>query len=440
MRELARRCAGPLGMAVGVVASVLLLVWAGRTATTHPEIAGLVAIVVLVFGLTLIEPATVPLLALPLLLVVSRLGLGGVDLSVSDFALGIAMWPALLLSKRPFTPELRILLWLTGIYQFATLFAVLNNPYNANFVEWFHAGVLVGGGLLVGWILGRHGYAQVSLRLILGTMTLLATITLVQGAFQLARGDFSPVYVSWPFDMHKNFVGTVCGVGAGIAYARPDWLAWRRWVLRGIFGLMCVAVLLTQSRQALIGLAAAIVILVLRGRGEHKRSKVVLLLVVPAVVFVSQLVQDQVASGNQFNSVFQRLSWFQDSYTVWMTDPWFGVGLRWWYTDRFPVQFQPPNAEVEVLTSAGVLGLAAFLMLMTGALAVLWRLDPVYGTLALSVLVNRLVQSQFDLYWVAVQASLPFVIIGIALGAQGVRRAEQASTDSRWTRGELLKT
>ena len=285
----------------------------------------------------------------------------------------------------------------------------------------------------------RHGYARLGLRLLLGLITVLAVVTIVQGALQFASGIFAPVYVTWPYDMHKNFVGTVCGIGAGIAYARPTWVEWRRWWLILAFFLNAAAVLLTQSRQALIGLIAAIVVLVLRGRGEHKRSKVVLLLAAPALVFVTRLVQDQVESGNQFNSVFQRLSWFQDSFDVWITDPWFGVGLRWWYTDRFPVQFQPPNAEVEVLTSAGVLGLAAFLVLMVGAVVVLWRLDPVYGTLALSVLVNRLVQAQFDLYWVAVQASLPFVVIGIALGAQGLVLAQAPSLRERQVREVLAQ-
>lgn len=439
MRELVGRYAAPLGVAAGIAASVLLLVWAGRAATTRPELAVIVAIVVLVLGLTLVEPATVPLLSLPLMLVVSRVGLGGVDLSVSDFVLGIAMWPALFLARRPYTAQMRALLWLAGVYQLATLLTVVNNPYAANIVEWFHAGVLVMGGLLVGWIVGRHGYARLGLRLLLGTITVLAVITIVQGAQQAASGIFAPVYVTWPYDMHKNFVGTVCGLGAGIAYARPAWLEWRRWWLIIVFLLNSAAVLLTQSRQALIGLVAAIIVLVLRGRGEHKRSKVVLLLAAPALVFVTRLVQDQVESGNEFNSVFQRLTWFEHSYDVWLTDPWFGVGLRWWYTDRFAVQFQPPNAEVEVLTSTGVVGLAAFLTLMLGAVVLLWRLDPAYGTLALTVLVNRLVQSQFDLYWVAVQASLPFVVIGIALGVQALALAEAPSARERQIREVLAQ-
>lgn len=426
MRDLVRLDREALLVAVGTLLSVLLLIWSGRTVTTHPEVAGLIAVAVLAIGLTLVEPAIVPLVSLPLLVVVTRISLGGVQLSVSDFVLAIAMWPALLLAKRPFTREMRALTWLALLYQFATLLTVFNNPYAANVIEWFHAGVLIIGSLLVGWIVGRNGYAKVGLRLLLVSILVISVATVVEGVRHLLERDFGPVFPTWPFPMHKNFAGTVAGLGAGIVYARPAWLGLGRKLSWVLFSVMTLAVLFTQSRQALIGLAAAVSVLVLRGRGEHRRSRLVLVLVVPAVVLVTKLVQDQVESGNQFNSVFQRLTWFEDSFAVWSTDPWFGVGLRWWYTDRFPVNFQPPNAEVEVLTSAGVLGLAAFLALMVGAVIVLARLDPVYGTLALTVLVNRLVQAQFDLYWSAVQASLPFVVVGIALGAHGLALAQRS--------------
>jgi O-antigen ligase len=245
----------------------------------------------------------------------------------------------------------------------------------------------------------------------------LAAGTVVEGVVHLVHGDLSPVYPTFPYEMHKNFAGTVCALGAAMVYARPAWAGiGRRWS-RVLMTLMLAAVLFTQSRQAVIGLVAAIFVLVLRGRTDRRRSKLVLLLGAPLVLFVTNLVQDQVQSGNQFNSVFQRLTWFQDSVTVWSTDPWFGVGLRWWYTDRFPFRFQPPNAEVEVLTSAGVVGLAAFVVLMVVALRVAWRLDPAYGSLAVAVLVSRLVQGQFDLFWSAVQGSVPFVVLGLCLGA-----------------------
>ena len=181
--------------------------------------------------------------------------------------------------------------------------------------------------------------------------------------------------------------------------------------------------LFTQSRQAVVGLVGAVFVLVLRSNTDRKRSKLTLLLLVPTVIVVTNLVQDQLQSDNKYNSTLQRLTWFQDSLTVWSTDPWFGVGLRWWYTDRFAFQFQPPNAEVEVLTSAGVLGLVGFIVMLFVAMRVAWRLDPVYGSLAVAVLVSRLVQGQFDLYWAAVQGSLPFVVLGLCLGAE--RHAEE---------------
>ena len=115
---------------------------------------------------------------------------------------------------------------------------------------------------------------------------------------------------------------------------------------------------------------------------------------------------------------------------VWSQQPWVGAGLRWWYTDRFPFAFQPPNAEMEVLSSTGVIGLAAFLVLMLGALVVLWKMDPVYGTAAFAVLGSRFVQGQLDLFWVAAQTSIPFVIVGICLGAEALHASEPDRTSA----------
>ena len=53
------------------------------------------------------------------------------------------------------------------------------------------------------------------------------------------------------------------------------------------------------------------------------------------------------------------------------------------------------------------------------------RMDPKYGVLATTVILSRLVQGQLDLFWVAVQTSIPFLIVGICLGAQGRELAEQ---------------
>ncbi len=268
--------------------------------------------------------------------------------------LAAATLPALFMARRPFAPGLRAVLWASVFYQFTTLVTVVNNPYAANAVEWAHAWMLVAGGLLVGWAVGANGYGRTGVRLLFFTIGLLALITVVEGLIQFAEGDLTPVYPSFPFPMHKNFAGTLCGLGAAMVYARPRWAGLSRPTTIILMTLMIGAMLFTQSRQAVVGLVGAVFVLVLRSNTDRKRSKLTLLLLVPIVVVVTNLVQDQLKSDNQFNSALQRLTWFQDSLTVWSTDPWFGVGLRWWYTDRFPFQFQPPNAEIEVLTSAGV--------------------------------------------------------------------------------------
>ena len=78
-----------------------------------------------------------------------------------------------------------------------------------------------------------------------------------------------------------------------------------------------------------------------------------------------------------------------------------------------------------MLSTAGLVGLAGFLVLMVGSLVVLWRMDPRYGLVAFVVILSRLVQGQLDLFWVAVQTSIPFLIVGICLGAHGRELADQ---------------
>ncbi|WP_454778570.1 O-antigen ligase family protein [Georgenia muralis] len=397
-----------------VPAVVALLLAAGWFLPERPFVAVALGAVVLAIGLSLVEPAALPLLAMPGMLVVARADLGGVDLSFSDLILAVAFWPAVLLAPRPYSPPMRTLLWFSAAYQASTLFTVIANPALANTVEWFHAWLLVAGALVVGWAVGRRGFARAGLTLLLLTGGLLALVTIGHGVLQLARGNFSPVYLSWPYDMHKNFVGTALGFVAVIAYARPVWMGWsRRWAV-ALFWASMAGVVLTQSRQALVGIGLGLLVIALRRDPHRRRSKLIVFALVPAVLFVASLIQEDIESGRH-SSLAQRATFIADAWNVWLESPWVGVGLRWWIDGR---SAQPPNAELEVLTSGGVVGLAGFLLLMVGGLVVLWRVDPTYGTLAFSILLVRLTQAQFDLFWVAVQVSVPFLVVGICLGEQ----------------------
>ena len=413
-------------MALGAVVLVALALGVGYVAPDRPTIALGVTAAVLLLGITAAEPAAIALAAMPVLIISHRLDVGIADLSYSDAALIVAVVASLVFAPRPFSPALRNLLWLNALYQFATLFTVLVNPYRANVVEWFHAWALVSGALIVGWTAGRRGHGRFALNLLLFACLALAGITIAQGAWQWAHGDLSPVYVSWPYGMHKNFVGTVLGFAAICAYARPRWLGWTTAHSFTAFAVYSLGLLFTQSRQAIVALGVALLVVAFRAGLQRRRWTITLLGVVPALVLVATLVRDQIESGNQFNSVFQRATWFGETVAVWLDSPWVGQGLRFWYTGRTAVAFQPPNAELEVLASAGVVGLIAFAVWAIGSLRVLWSLPVQYGTVAFAVVLSRFIQSQFDLFWVAGQVSIPFVVAGLAVGALSHDQQEDA--------------
>jgi hypothetical protein len=85
-----------------VLGGVALVATVGRLAVTVPEAAVIISVAVLAIGLTAVQPGLIPVAVLPVLLVVLRVGSGGIDLSLSDFALAAAAVPALLLARRPF--------------------------------------------------------------------------------------------------------------------------------------------------------------------------------------------------------------------------------------------------------------------------------------------------------------------------------------------------
>lgn len=400
-------------LAIGLALGVYLLL--DRGVANGVLTAAALGVLVIGAAVTGRVPMAIPLMAVPALFIAQRVGLGGTDLSVSDVALAAAFGTALLLGKRPYSPTMRSLLWLNLVYQFATLFTVIVNPYTANTVEWFHAWLLVSGALVVGWALGRAGYARLALMLMLASGAVIAVSTVLAGVVAYAQGDFGPVFPEWPFPMHKNAAGTFLVFVALIAFVHPEWAQLPHDWTRLVFWLSIVALAMTQSRQAIISLVMVLIVLGLR-RGAPRRHRALVLLAIPAIWLVVSTILEQIDSQNQHNSYFQRLDWIREVYAFWKHAPIFGHGLRYWYTD-VSANFQPPQAELEVVASAGLVGLAGFLVMIVGMLVVLWRVDPAFGILAFAVVLSRVVQAQFDLFWVAGAVSVPFVIAGVCVGA-----------------------
>lgn len=412
-------------MAVGMALAVYFVL--DRGIANGIVAAAVIGFLVIGTVVTTSTPMAIALMSMPALFVAQRVGLGAGDLSASDVALAAAFGTAVLLGKRPYSAPLRAMLLFNGVYQFATLFTVIVNPFLANTVEWFHAWLLISGALVVGWSLGRAGYAKLALNLMLFAALAIAVGTAITAILQYAGGNFGEVYPQWPLPMHKNFAGTVMAFVAIALFTNPDWVSWSRRVQWVSFWALLIAILMTQSRQALIGLVVAIIVVVVR-RGIRGNDRFFLLLVIPAAWLVLVTVNDQIQSQNRFNSLYQRLDWFKEVYAFWKHSPIFGHGLRYWYTD-VTSPFQPPQAELEVMASAGVVGLVAFVAMWIGFFVVLWRVDPRFGTLALVAVGSRFVQAQFDLFWVAAQVSIPFVIAGICLGAQALDVERRARLD-----------
>jgi O-antigen ligase len=165
-----------------------------------------------------------------------------------------------------------------------------------------------------------------------------------------------------------------------------------------------------------------------------RRSKMLIVVTIPLVIFAYVTISREFASSNRFNSVHQRQAWFQQAIQVWHTSPWLGVGLRWWYTARFPFSFQPPNGELEMLSSAGIIGLAAFLLLFGRSLMLLWSLPIRFGTLAFTALLMRFVEGQFDIFWVSATGAIPWIMVGLSLGALALWNSQENTHEELPTR------
>jgi O-antigen ligase len=398
------------------VASVAVAVAIGLLSARSIDLALPIALVVLIVGLSSVDLRVLPFLAVPATLAMARVA-GFV--SISDVVLAGAAIVALLLVRGKISSGIRPLIWSGSIYLALAVPTLILNPYAENVVEWVHEFVLVLGSLIVGFALGRTGAARAALTcyvLLCCAIGVVAAVVALRSF--VITGHFDPVYLP---NLHKNLIGGALATAGIIAFARPVWLEWGRTSGYLALALCSIGIAAAQSRQGLIALLVGMFVVSLRPRPDTgRRPLLTWLLTVPIAAYVISEVALQLSSTDQHNSLNQRLDWFSQSFDVWRDSPLFGVGMRWWYTDRYPVTFQPPNAELEVLTTTGVVGLAGFLIMFAGIVWQLWRMDPVYGTVGLAVVLARFAQAQFDLYWVAGQASLLWIVAGICVGVQAL--------------------
>ena len=389
--------------------------------------AGLFAIAIVVW-----DVAILPVLAIPATLLVFRVSASSSNLSFSDLILGVATLCAVSAFEGRRAPQVRALLWLLSFYEATTLLNVVYNPYRANLIEWVHEAFLVGGSLMIGWVVAARGRATIATSaFLIGS----CVIALWATAWSLTH-HLAAAYL--PLGMQKNYIGDMLCFAFLVAYARPDWLSARMTDRATLVWAVCaVGMLASQSKQAMLSAIIAVGIMTVRNKELRRYAKPIAAACVPMLIVAGVIIDKKLRSSNKFNSVHQRETWLRQSLQIWHMSPWFGIGLRWWYTNRVPFAFQPPNGEAEVLTSAGLVGLVGFLALLVGSVMILRRVPRRYGTLALAVVVARLVQGQLDVFWVTAQGSIPWLIAGLCLGAEYLSSTTQVG--STWDRIDLVR-
>ncbi len=372
----------------------------------------------LLAGVLIVDVRFIPLLTVPCTLIVLRVG-GSSGLSISDLVLFLGTLCSLSVFRLRESPEMRQLLWILCIYQASTILTVIDNPYRSDIIEWVHEAFLVGGSLIVGWVVARAGKARPAV-----TVYVLGSCFIALWAcLQTLTHHLQAAYL--PGGMQKNYIGDMLAFAVVLAYSRPYWVGWRRALWPRLAMIICLAgILSSQSKQAIISLAIGIGFIYFRNRGLGNRSKVIFVAIVPLVIIAYSVISSEISSHNRFNSFYTRLSSYSQSLTIWEHSPLVGVGLRWWYTSRFVGSIQPPNAEMEMLTSAGILGLLGLITLFVGSVSVLRAIPRRLGTLALAILLMRFVQGQLDIFWVAAQGSLPWMIAGLVLGVAALERSQ----------------
>jgi hypothetical protein len=378
-----------------------------------------VALGVVGLGLYVHRPSSLVLLAVPASFLVRRIGgaSGGNNISFSDLFLFVGSLGAIPLVDWRNARRLKVLLTIAAFYLATELFSVLDHPNRYDLVEWIHEILLVCGAAIVGFVIVDRDQGRAALESFVVIATVLSAWTSVLFALHGLHA-IGPL----PFHFQKNLLGDLFAVAVLVAFLNPPWAGLTpRWTRVEMYVCLC-GLIAVQSRQAMIALIVAIAAVVIRDRRtghtvRRNRPKVLLLALIPVALVVYVTLAGQVAANSQHSSISQRTLWYSQSLHLWSQYPFFGVGERFWYTNLYGLNFQPPNAEISQLATGGVVGLLGLMTLLVGSLWLLARLPAEVGSLAFGVVVGHVVEGQFDIFWVSPSGSLPWIVAGMGLAA-----------------------
>ncbi len=411
------------------VAAAVVLGASGVTAVVSHKYGIALGLLVLLAGILVADPVLIAVAAFPGAFLLLRVGGSGTNLSVSDLIVFVAALASVTQVDWSRAKGLRAFLTTFLVYEAVLIVVVATHPNRYDIVEWFHRMSDVAGSVVIGWVVAASGRLNVAIRLYLAAASTVAVIAI----FTAVRLGFAPA--QWGV-YQKNAVGAMMWVAIVVTQLNPRWLGLStRWAripeVLCFFGLLA-----SQSRQAMIVLIGALVLATLVRSDVHRRSKLIFVFVLPLAVLAYVTFKTQFAVNPKFNSVAIRVDQLSIALDVWHKNPWLGQGMRFYNLPAFVGVPVPPNVIIGGLASTGIVGVIALLVFFGTSLGVVFRLPRAYGVLALSILAGHYVEGLFDIFWIGAYAAIPFLVVGMCLGAAdtdllGVRPVERAPARTR---------
>lgn len=384
-------------------------------------VGGIVMVATLVrpaLGILLIVPA-VPLGSL------QQVSLGPMNVGLTEalVALVLAAWMMQRVSRRPqrlTIPSLTVpMLLFLGVMLLSALRSVSLELSIKEIIKWVEVlalyllvanelddrwtGALVAVFLTTGAFVALHGIYQFLFQIGPDAFILFDRFMRAHGAFNQPNP-------------YGGYLGLTLPLAAGLVLAwfvprgrRPSWA----WLMLAAFSglLMGLALVMSWSRGAWLGFAAALAAMALALVARSGRATVLGALLLAAIAYaliagglarvppsIVQRFADfvpylgtldirgfEVTDANF--AVLERLAHWQAAWSMWTDSPWLGVGIGNWAAaySRYALPLWPldlghaHNFYLNIGAEAGVLGLAAYLLLVGSALVSAWRATGMTG-------------------------------------------------------------
>ncbi len=405
---------------VAVQAAVGAVVGGASVAGVGGTVAAGVALTVLAVGAVAVVVAPSLVLVAPVVASygVNKLGGGLSGFSIADLALIAGGVVAV-----PFVPWrsrwLQFVLGTLAAYLLLLVPVLASHPTSFGIVEWAQRALTVGGGVLVGAALAHRGRARAALLAYLAVSAVFATVAI---AIAVESG-FAPAYPG----IHKNAAGVLLMFAVLVTVAARRTLALPTPVLAALRAVLLLGMAATQSRASVLGLIAGVAWWAVKNR----RLTLSPLAVVGAAVLggmlwisVGNLLREPDTAASRFNSLNSRTITYEVAIEIWQLEPWLGQGLLYWRDPELSWGGgfgEPHNVIFSTLGESGLVGLAAFTLLVG---RVVWRLRrerEELVQLAVIAIVARFVESLLSIWWVGGTQNPPWLFLGLAVGTLAMR-------------------